>query len=60
MRAMDRPSQNHRDPWFAPFFKEILEDTKVKKEVWWWHEAKNRSINNPRLTLFPFPHTFPL
>ena len=29
MRAMDRPSQNHRDPWFAPFFKEILEDTKV-------------------------------
>lgn len=28
MRAMDRPSQNHRDPWFPPFFKQILEDTK--------------------------------
>lgn len=26
---MDRPSQNHRDPWFAPFFKEILEDSKM-------------------------------
>ena len=29
MRAMDRPSQNHRDPWFAPFFKQCLEDCKV-------------------------------
>jgi hypothetical protein len=28
MRAMDRPSQNHRDPWFPPFFQQILEDTK--------------------------------
>ena len=26
---MDRPSQNHRDPWFAPFFKECLEDSKM-------------------------------
>lgn len=26
---MDRPSQNHRDPWFAPFFKKVLEDTKM-------------------------------
>lgn len=25
---MDRPSQNHRDPWFPPFFQQILEDTK--------------------------------
>eukprot|EP00239_Pterosperma_sp_CCMP1384_P010189 CAMPEP_0197864078 /NCGR_PEP_ID=MMETSP1438-20131217/42008_1 /TAXON_ID=1461541 /ORGANISM="Pterosperma sp., Strain CCMP1384" /LENGTH=379 /DNA_ID=CAMNT_0043482185 /DNA_START=207 /DNA_END=1346 /DNA_ORIENTATION=+ len=25
---MDRPSANHRDPWFPPFFKECLEDTK--------------------------------
>jgi hypothetical protein len=31
MRAMDRPSQNHRDPWFAPFFKQILEDVKVRE-----------------------------
>jgi alanine-glyoxylate transaminase/serine-glyoxylate transaminase/serine-pyruvate transaminase len=22
------PGQNHRDPWFAPFFKGVLEDTK--------------------------------
>jgi len=29
LRAMDRPSQNHRDPWFAPFFKECLEDSKM-------------------------------
>ena len=29
LRAMDRPSQNHRDPWFAPFFTQILEDTKM-------------------------------
>ena len=29
LRAMDRPSQNHRDPWFAPFLKEILEDSKM-------------------------------
>ncbi|CAL8462270.1 g1801 [Coccomyxa elongata] len=28
MRAMDRPSQNHRDPWFPPFYQQILEDTK--------------------------------
>jgi aspartate aminotransferase-like enzyme len=28
LRAMDRPSQNHRDPWFPPFFSQILEDTK--------------------------------
>jgi alanine-glyoxylate transaminase/serine-glyoxylate transaminase/serine-pyruvate transaminase len=26
---MDRPAQNHRDPWFAPFFSSILEDTKM-------------------------------
>lgn len=25
---MDRPSANHRDPWFQPFFKDCLEDTK--------------------------------
>lgn len=31
MRAMDRPSQNHRDPWFAPFFKQVLEDSKVRE-----------------------------
>jgi hypothetical protein len=31
MRAMDRPSQNHRDPWFAPFFQKVLEDSKVHK-----------------------------
>ena len=29
LRAMDRPSQNHRDPWFPPFFQAILEDTKM-------------------------------
>ena len=29
LRAMDRPSQNHRDPWFPPFFQSILEDTKL-------------------------------
>ena len=29
LRAMDRPSQNHRDPWFPPFFQSILEDTKM-------------------------------
>ena len=29
LRAMDRPSQNHRDPWFPEFFKGILEDTKM-------------------------------
>jgi hypothetical protein len=28
---MDRPSQNHRDPWFAPFFKQVLEDSKVRE-----------------------------
>ena len=28
-RAMVQPSQNHRDPWFPPFFQEILEDCKM-------------------------------
>ena len=27
-QAMDRPAQNHRDPWFNPFFSGILEDSK--------------------------------
>ena len=26
---MVQPSQNHRDPWFPPFFQEILEDCKM-------------------------------
>ena len=26
---MVQPSQNHRDPWFPPFFQEILEDSKM-------------------------------
>ena len=26
---MDRPAQNHRDPWFNPFFSSILEDSKM-------------------------------
>jgi len=26
---MDRPSQNHRDPWFAPFFQKVLSDSKM-------------------------------
>lgn len=29
LRAMDRPSLNHRDPWFPPFFSGILEDLKL-------------------------------
>lgn len=28
-QAMDRPAQNHRDPWFNPFFSGILEDSKM-------------------------------
>ena len=28
MRAMTRPSQNHRDPWFNPWFASILEESK--------------------------------
>eukprot|EP00878_Enallax_costatus_P044595 GHUV01053273.1.p1 GENE.GHUV01053273.1~~GHUV01053273.1.p1 ORF type:complete len:203 (-),score=38.19 GHUV01053273.1:199-807(-) len=28
LRAMDVPGQNHRDPFFAPFFKSLLADTK--------------------------------
>ena len=28
-RAMDRPGENHRDPWFAPFFTQILDDSKL-------------------------------
>ena len=28
LRAMDRPGSNHRDPWFAPFFAQVLEDVK--------------------------------
>ncbi|PNW87868.1 hypothetical protein CHLRE_01g005150v5 [Chlamydomonas reinhardtii] len=28
LRAMHVPGQNHRDPWFAEFYKECLEDTK--------------------------------
>ncbi len=28
-QAMDRPAQNHRDPWFNPFFSSILEDSKM-------------------------------
>ncbi|DBA72712.1 hypothetical protein WJX79_001801 [Trebouxia sp. C0005] len=28
-QAMDRPAQNHRDPWFNPFFSSILEDCKM-------------------------------
>ena len=28
-RAMVQPSQNHRDPWFPPFFQQILEDSKM-------------------------------
>jgi alanine-glyoxylate transaminase / serine-glyoxylate transaminase / serine-pyruvate transaminase len=29
LRAMDRPSLNHRDPWYPAFFTGILEDLKV-------------------------------
>lgn len=29
LRAMNVPGQNHRDPWFAAFFKQVLEDTKM-------------------------------
>jgi hypothetical protein len=29
LRAMDRPSYNHRDPWFPPFFSAILQDLKM-------------------------------
>jgi hypothetical protein len=29
MRAMTRPAQNHRDPWFAPWFSSILEEVKT-------------------------------
>lgn len=29
LRAMDRPSLNHRDPWYPPFFTGILEDLKM-------------------------------
>ncbi len=25
---MNVPGQNHRDPWFADFYKGVLEDTK--------------------------------
>lgn len=28
LRAMNVPGQNHRDPFFAPFFKQLLHDTK--------------------------------
>lgn len=28
LRAMHVPGQNHRDPWFAEFYKKCLEDTK--------------------------------
>ena len=28
LREMDRPGSNHRDPWFAPFFAQVLEDSK--------------------------------
>lgn len=27
-RAMAIPGQNHRDPWFAPFFLKCLDDAK--------------------------------
>jgi hypothetical protein len=29
LRAMSVPGQNHRDPWFAAWWKEILEDSKM-------------------------------
>jgi alanine-glyoxylate transaminase/serine-glyoxylate transaminase/serine-pyruvate transaminase len=29
LRAMSVPGQNHRDPWFAAWWKEILEDSKI-------------------------------
>ncbi|KAG2490049.1 hypothetical protein HYH03_011514 [Edaphochlamys debaryana] len=29
LRAMHVPGQNHRDPWFAQFFKDCLEETKM-------------------------------
>ncbi|KAF6266398.1 pyridoxal phosphate-dependent transferase [Scenedesmus sp. NREL 46B-D3] len=28
LRAMNVPGQNHRDPWFASFFKDVLADSK--------------------------------
>lgn len=28
LRAMNVPGQNHRDPWFAAFFKDVLADSK--------------------------------
>lgn len=28
LRSMMVPGQNHRDPWFASFFKDVLADTK--------------------------------
>ena len=29
MRAMNVGGQNHRDPWFADFYKKSLEETKM-------------------------------
>ncbi|KAK9807206.1 hypothetical protein WJX73_008893 [Symbiochloris irregularis] len=29
LRAMDRPGSNHRDPWFQPFFANVLEEVKM-------------------------------
>ncbi|GIL80982.1 hypothetical protein Vretimale_9319 [Volvox reticuliferus] len=29
LRAMHVPGQNHRDPWFAQFYKDCLEDSKL-------------------------------
>jgi len=28
IRAMSVPGQNHRDPWFAPFYKKLVNDTR--------------------------------
>lgn len=28
LRAMQVPGQNHRDPWFAPFFQKLVYDTR--------------------------------
>jgi alanine-glyoxylate transaminase/serine-glyoxylate transaminase/serine-pyruvate transaminase len=28
LRAMNVPGQNHRDPFFAPFFKQLVQDSK--------------------------------
>ena len=41
-RAMMVPGQNHRDPWFAPFYKACIEDVK-----WMYQTTKGTAIIYP-------------